>query len=103
MFVRHLLADDTHTMRFRHASSDSGSPPYTTTTRYGCFPAPSTRTTNVLASIYDFKAIGGVLRKQRIDDWWQPAKPKAEPKAAEPEILDWMLDPFYWGITRRRP
>jgi hypothetical protein len=24
------------------------------------------------------------LRKQRIDDWWQPAKPEPEPKAAEP-------------------
>jgi hypothetical protein len=36
----------------------------------------------VPAIIYDFRAIGGALRKQRIDDWWQPAKP--EPKAAEP-------------------
>ena len=36
------------------------------------------------ASIYDFKAIGGALRKQRIDDWWQPAKPEREPQAAEP-------------------
>ena len=36
------------------------------------------------ASIYDFKAIGGALRKQRIDDWWQPAKPDPEPKVAEP-------------------
>jgi hypothetical protein len=36
------------------------------------------------AIIYDFKAIGGALRKQRIDDWWQPAKPEPEPKAAEP-------------------
>ena len=25
------------------------------------------------AIIYDFKAIGAKLRKQRIDDWWQPA------------------------------
>jgi hypothetical protein len=33
----------------------------------------------VSAIIYDFKAIGAALRKQRIDDWWQPAKP--EPKA----------------------
>jgi hypothetical protein len=32
--------------------------------------------------IYDFRAIGGALRKQRADDWWQPAKPG--PKAAEP-------------------
>jgi len=38
----------------------------------------------VPASIYDFKAIGGALRKQRIDDWWQPAKPDPEPKVAEP-------------------
>jgi hypothetical protein len=26
----------------------------------------------VPAIIYDFRAIGGALRKQRIDDWWQP-------------------------------
>jgi hypothetical protein len=38
----------------------------------------------VPAIIYDFKAIGETLRKQRIDDWWQPAKPEPEPKAAEP-------------------
>jgi hypothetical protein len=48
----------------------------------------------VPAIIYDFRAIGEALRKQRIDDWWQPAKPEPEPKAAEPEIHDWMLDPF---------
>ena len=30
------------------------------------------------AIIYDFKAIGGALRKQRIDDWWQPEKPEPE-------------------------
>jgi hypothetical protein len=27
---------------------------------------------------YAFRAIGAKLRKQPIDDWWQPAKP--EPK-----------------------
>jgi hypothetical protein len=45
----------------------------------------------VSAIIYDFRAIGGALRKQRIDDWWQPAKPeqKAEPSGSE----DW-FDPF---------
>jgi hypothetical protein len=36
----------------------------------------------VPAIIYDFKAIGGALRRQRLDDWWQPAKP--EPKPVEP-------------------
>jgi hypothetical protein len=36
----------------------------------------------VTAIIYDFKAIGGALRKQRLDDWWQPAM--LEPKAGEP-------------------
>ena len=35
------------------------------------------------AIIYDFKAIGAALRKQRIDDWWQPAKPEPEPQVAE--------------------
>ena len=59
-------------------------------------PLERARTANVPAIIYDFKAIGGALRKQRIDDWWQPAKP--EPKATEPEIPDWMFDPFYWGM-----
>ena len=29
------------------------------------------------ATIYDFKAISAKLRKQRLDDWWQPAKPRA--------------------------
>jgi hypothetical protein len=36
--------------------------------------------------IYDFRAIGGALRKQCIDDWWQPAKPEPEPQAAEPRL-----------------
>jgi len=52
----------------------------------------------VPASIYDFKAIGGVLRKQRIYDCWQPAKPDPEPKVAEPDIPDWMFDPFHWAM-----
>ena len=46
------------------------------------------------AIIYDFKAIGGALRKQRIDDWWQPAKPEPEPKAAEFITSDDWFDPF---------
>ena len=44
--------------------------------------------------IYDFRAIGGTLRRQRLDDWWQPAKPEPEPQAAEPEFdqkEDWSL------------
>jgi len=48
----------------------------------------------VPAIIYDFKAIGGALRKQRIDDWWQPAKPEPEPKAAELITSDHWFDPF---------
>jgi len=36
--------------------------------------------------IYDFRAIGGTLRRQRLDDWWQPAKPEPEPQAAKPEL-----------------
>jgi hypothetical protein len=35
------------------------------------------------AIIYDFRAISAKLRKQRIDDWWQPAKPEPEPQAAK--------------------
>jgi hypothetical protein len=37
----------------------------------------------VPAIIYDFKAIGGALRKQRIDDWWRPAKSEPEPNGHE--------------------
>jgi hypothetical protein len=36
--------------------------------------------------IYDFRAINDTLRRQRIDDWWQPAKPEPEPQAAEPRL-----------------
>lgn len=44
--------------------------------------------------IYDFKAIGGMLRRRRLDDWWQPAKPEPEPRAVEPVLdrnEDWRL------------
>jgi hypothetical protein len=50
----------------------------------------------VPAIIYDFKAIGGTLRKQRLDDWWQPAKPEPEPKPVEPMAKDAWYDPFGW-------
>jgi hypothetical protein len=36
--------------------------------------------------IYDFRTIGHTLRRQRLDDWWQPAKPEPEPKFAEPRL-----------------
>jgi hypothetical protein len=36
--------------------------------------------------IYDFRAIGGTLRRRRLDDWWQPAKPEPERQAAEPGL-----------------
>jgi hypothetical protein len=42
----------------------------------------------VPAIVYDFPTIGEALRKQCIDDWWQPATPEPEVKAAEPEIPD---------------
>ena len=45
------------------------------------------------AIIYDFKTIGRALRGQRIDDWWQPAKPEPEPKGVEPIASeDWLAD-----------
>jgi hypothetical protein len=48
--------------------------------------------------IYDFRAIGRALRKQRLDDWWQPAKPEPEPQAAKP-LLD---EEEYWmGYAER--
>jgi hypothetical protein len=46
------------------------------------FPAPSAHTTDVSATIYDFKATSGTPRKQRIDNRWQPAKLEAQPTAA---------------------
>jgi hypothetical protein len=50
------------------------------------------------AIIYDFKAIGAKLRRQRLDDWWEPAKPQPEPKATEP-LLD---EHEYWtGYAER--
>jgi hypothetical protein len=46
--------------------------------------------------IYDFKAIGAKLRKQGIDNWWQPAKPepmiydfKAIGEKLRKEVDDW--------------
>jgi hypothetical protein len=51
--------------------------------------------------IYDFKAIGAKLRKQGIDDWWQPAK-------HEPMIYDFKAigeklrkEVDDWGSPRR--
>ena len=38
------------------------------------------------AIIYDFKAIGGTLRRQWLDDWWQPAKPEQQPESSEPQV-----------------
>jgi hypothetical protein len=42
------------------------------------------------AIIYDFKALSANLRKQRIDDWWQPWKPEPEPQVAKlsPERIE---------------
>ena len=30
------------------------------------------------AIIYEFKALSANLRKERLDDWWQPWKPEPE-------------------------
>jgi hypothetical protein len=48
----------------------------------------------VPAIIYDFKVIGGALRKQRIDDWWQPTQPEPEPRAAESIASEGWFDLF---------
>jgi len=44
--------------------------------------------------IYDFRAIGGTLRRQRLDDWWQPAKSEPAPQSVEQRLdqkEDWRL------------
>ena len=48
--------------------------------------------------IYDFRAIGATLRRQRLDDWGQPAKPEPEPQAAE-LLLD--RDEYWSGYAER--
>jgi hypothetical protein len=50
------------------------------------------------AIIYDFKAISAKLRKQRIDDWWQPIKPEPEPQAAKPLHEE---DEYWTGYAER--
>jgi hypothetical protein len=54
----------------------------------------------VSAIIFDFKATGRALRKQRIGDWRQPAEPESEPNAVEPAVdNDTWYAPFaqvYW-------
>jgi len=50
------------------------------------------------AIIYDFRAISAKLRKQRIDDWWQPAKPEPEPQAAK---LMPDQDDYWMGYAER--
>jgi hypothetical protein len=50
------------------------------------------------AIVYDFKVIGATLRRQRLDDWWQPAKPEPEPQPAKP-LLD--QDEYWTGYAER--
>jgi len=33
--------------------------------------------------IYDFRAISDTLRRQWLDDWWQPVKPEPELQVVE--------------------
>jgi hypothetical protein len=39
------------------------------------------------AIIYDFKVLSAKLRKQRIDDWWQPWRPELELQVAKPSLV----------------
>jgi hypothetical protein len=39
------------------------------------------------AIIYDFKVLSAKLRKQRIDDWWQPWRPEPELQVAKPSLV----------------
>jgi hypothetical protein len=50
------------------------------------------------AIIYEFKVIGATLRKQRLDDWWQPGKPDPQPQVAKP-LLD--QDEYWTGYAER--
>jgi hypothetical protein len=56
----------------------------------------------VPAIIYDFRAIGGTLRKQRIDDWWQPAQREPEPEPVKRMSNDAWYDPFGWVFWPER-
>lgn len=39
------------------------------------------------AIIYDFTVLGAKLRKQSIDDWWQPWRPEPEAQFAKPSLV----------------
>ena len=44
--------------------------------------------------VCDFWPISDTLRKQWLNDWWQPAKPEPEPQAADRGLdrkEDWSL------------
>jgi hypothetical protein len=94
MFVLYLLAEDNREIRDLDAPNEDQTRDHVQQ-RIG---VDSDRhcgrwTTDVPAIIYDFKAIGGTMRKQRIDYWWQPAKPEPEPKGVEPIASeDWLAD-----------
>jgi hypothetical protein len=51
---------------------------------------------------YAFRAIGDKLRKQRIDDWWQPAKPKPKDDQQagrhSEELHDTFAAPGVWAL-----
>jgi hypothetical protein len=58
----------------------------------------------VVHMFYAFRAIGAKLRKQRIDDWWQPAKSEPEPKDDQragrhsEELHDTFAAPGVWAL-----
>jgi hypothetical protein len=80
-----------------HHSLELGSPPRTAMNGCRWFPAPSARTTNMRAFIYDSKAIGGALRKKRIGDGGSPQSPSPSRRRRQSELPDRMFDRSYWG------
>jgi hypothetical protein len=40
------------------------------------------------AIIYEFKALSANLRKERLDDWWQPWKPEPHVTKLSPDQIE---------------
>jgi hypothetical protein len=97
MFVLYLLAEDNREIRDLDAPNEDQTRDHVQQ-RIG---VDSDRhcgrwTTDVPAIIYDFKAIGGTMRKQRIDYWWQPAKARARAERGRTYRQRRLVSRFNW-------